>query len=97
MEKTQSPSPAPSALTNAAPAQPGAHLAKNHVLTPRARNGKITVLRCACHNLPFAEIDFERAVLRIVSRHRGELCQNTIPLLDLKGEALSPKRRDRER
>lgn len=97
MEKTQSPFPAPSALPNTAPAKPVAPHTKNHVLTPRARDGKIKVLRCACHNLPFAEIDFERAVLRIVSRHRGELCQNTIPLLDLNGQVLSPKRRDRKR
>jgi hypothetical protein len=55
-------------------------------LTPRARDGKmrVMVLRCTCHNLPFAEIDFERAVLRIISRHRGQSCENAIPLLDLK-------------
>ena len=64
--------------------------AQNSLLTPRARDGKIQetqgimVLRCACHNLPFAEIDFARGVLKIVTRHRGQFCENTIPLLDLR-------------
>lgn len=38
-------------------------------------------LKCAFHQLPYATIDLQRMCLIIESRHRGELCIATIPLL----------------